>query len=141
MKKRFSLLLAAAVIMALIQVSCSGGGGGSTACTEPPIMITPGTWCIAITNSQNNCGTQPDTTPYPAQFSQNENNITATAGIFTYTGTVCGNRASMIGNNPLVSTQVDITFSDTSHGNGTTTWNNGTCGGVDSFTTHAGTCP
>ncbi len=92
MKRKFLFfLLAAAGIAAFAVVSCSGGGG-NTACTETPITITPGTWCIAITNSQNNCGTQPDTTPYPAQFSQNGNNITATAGIFPYTGTICGNR-------------------------------------------------
>ncbi len=143
MKKGFSLLLTAAVITAFAVVSCSGGGGGggNTACTETPIIITPGTWCITLTKTQNTCNVPLDPNPYPATFTQNGSTINSTAGSATFAGTVCGNRAAMTGTNSGVSANVTITFSDASHAAGSTAWDNGTCGGTDTFTAHAGNCP
>ncbi len=145
MKKRLSLLLAVAVIMALALVSCSGGGGGGgTVCTEAPIAITQGPWCITITNSQNTCGLPPDPVPYsyPATFNQSGSTINSTAGTATFAGTVCGSRAAMTGTNSGVTANVSISFSDASHASGSTDWSEPTCSGTDTFTAvQKSTCP
>lgn len=137
--KHIFLLLPVTTIAALILISC-----GSNDSCDAPLTITPGTWCITIQTTQHNCGLiKIDTTPYTANFVQNENYLSATSGDYTYAGTICGNNAIMTGLNGTTTTSMDIVFSNASSATGSVDWDTGTCNGTDTFTAVAGTgdCP
>ncbi len=143
MRKGYAwLLVAVCAAAALAVVSCSGGGGDNSSCATP-ITLTPGTWCITITATQNNCGTPLDSTPYTATFTQDGTNLSATTSQgTTFAGRICGNEATMSGtNNPSVKTDIHINFPTVDSATGTTYWYPATCSGVDTFSAVSGTCP
>jgi hypothetical protein len=120
-----------------ILLSCSGGGN-DTPCAAP-ILDATGTWCVTITDMNNNCGAPPTpAVPYAAVYTQTGNSLSVTAKSVTYTGTICGNIATVTGPTSSISTQV--TFSDANHASGTTTWDAGTCQGTDTSIATKGTC-
>lgn len=118
--------------------ACDGGGGGNEpASCASPIAVTPGTWCITIQDTDNTCSQPLNSTPSTAEFSQSGNILSATSQYgASFSGTVCGNNAVMTGEG----VSVDITFSDSGHATGTTTWENSGCSGTDTFVAVAGNC-
>lgn len=139
MSKRYLLVSVLTVLLAaLALVAC--GGGGSDSCGAP-LMLTPGTWCITLTNTVNNCGAPLDPIPYTADFTQNASDLSAVSEFgHMYAGTICGNTATMTGNNEGISTTINLTFSDASNAAGSVHWNTGTCSGTDTFISTAGSC-
>lgn len=133
-----TLVCIAVVIIALSFIVFSGCQGSSD-CSAPALDAT-GTWCVRITSSSGTCVAS-DTTPYPAVFTQNGNNVSATANTGTYSGTICGNMVTMTGSNWGFNTTTRFTFSDADNGTGTTSYDNGNCRGTDTVTAVRGSCP
>src|SRR5574341_515555 len=137
MMQRFVLL--ALILLLGAFISCSGGGGSDIPCAAPT-LITEGAWCITITSTTDSCGGGVGA-PYTATFSQNGTSVSAIANGVNFSGSMCGNTATMTGNASGATSSTNVTFSDANHASGSTTWNSTSpaCHGTDIFSAATGT--